>query len=209
MDIFINNSRIAYQPLLRATWGSFLKDLQEEYIEKNHGIVRILLDRDESSVLTQDRLDAPIHPGINVIEIFTRNIVAITSDGFIKILELTDSVRCEIPLFAEYYRKGQIKKAADILKDMLGIIKSMIDFVNSVGINFSLNFDEILIEPGTPLKAEIESFKQAVSSLVNMQQKENNPGIADFLEQRFIENLYDWNRIIKKLLNEVKKRSLP
>lgn len=209
MDIFINNSSIAYQPLFPATWASFLKDLQNGYIEKNHGIVSIFLDKDESSVLTQNKIDEPIPPGINVIEIFTKNIVSITNDGFIKILALTDSVRCEIPLFAEYYRTGQIKKAANILKDMLGIIKSMMDFVNSVGINFSLNFDEILSETGTSLKTEIEYFKQAVSLLVNMQQKGDNPGIADFLEQRFIKNIYDWNRIIKKLFNEVKKRSLP
>jgi hypothetical protein len=207
MDIFINNSSVAYQPLFPATWRSLLKDLQNGYIEKNHGIIKILIDKDESLVLSKNKIDESIPPGINVIEIFTKNIVSVTNEGFIKTLALTDSVRCEIPLFAEYYRTGQIKKAADILKDILGIIKSMMDFVNSVGINFSLNFDEILSEPGVTLKTEIESFKQAVSSLVNMQQEGDNHGIADFLEQKFIKNIYDWNRIIKKLLNEVKKLS--
>lgn len=182
-------------------------DLYSGYIEKNHGIIKILLDRNESLILIQKKPHQRIPENIKKVEILTKDTFSIAKEGFINVFMVIDTIRCEIPFTANYYRKGQIKVASNIIKKILETVKPMIDFVNSVGINFSLNFEEIFIERDITLREEIESFLKSLSKLVNVQREKDNIKIADYLENQFIEDISRWGKIVKKLLREVGKLS--
>ncbi len=203
MNVFLNGATTDFQPVFPITWRRFLSDLHEVHIEDNHGMVRILLDEKESLSLIKKNPDQKIPKNIKKVEIFTKDTFSITKEGFIKVFTLTDSIRCEIPRVAHYYRSGQGEPASDIIKKILETIKPMIDFLNSVGINFLFNFDEILTEEGISLRKEIESFLKSFSTLVTFHEKKDNLKTADYLEGQFLRDISTWNRVVKKLLREI------
>ena len=207
MKVFLNGSEIDYQPAFPITWGKFFSDLHEIHIEGNHGIVRILLDEKESLRVIKKNPDQKVPENIKKVEVFTKDTFLITQEGFIKVFTLTDSIRCEIPGTSHFYRTDQRARASETIKKILGTIKPMIDFVNSVGINFLLNFDEILTEQGISLREEIEPFLKSFSKLVTLHEKNDNHKIADYLEGPFLKDISAWNRAVKKLLREISDRS--
>lgn len=203
MNVFLNGLRIDYQPVFPITWRRFIGDLHEAHIEGNHGIVRILLDEKESLSIIKKNPNQKVPENIKKVEIFTKDTFSITKEGFIKVFTLTDSIRCEIPRASHYYRSGQGKMASDIIKKILETVKPMIDFLNSVGMNFLLNFDEILTEEGISLREEIESFLKSFSKLVTLHEKKDTLKIADYLEDQFLKDISTWNRVVKKFLREI------
>jgi len=203
MNICVNGSKTNYQPPFPLTWGKFFSELHNDYIVRNHGIVKVLLDGKESLSSIKKYPDVEVPRNIKKVEIFTKDTFSITKEGFSKVFTLTDSIRCEIPLMVDYYRTGQIKIASVKIKKVLETIKPMIDFVNSVGINFSLNFDEVCKGQDITLRKKISLFLKSFSNLVILQKKENNLEIADYLEGQFSEDISKWNKIIKQLLREI------
>jgi hypothetical protein len=107
----------------------------------------------------------------------------------------------------QHYRNDQTKAATGKIKKILETIKPMIDFVNSVGINFSLNFDELFSEQGFPLRKEIGVFLKSFSALVNIQGKNNNLETADYLENQFTKDISTWNQITKTILRKISNRA--
>ena len=206
MDIFVNGIEIdyAHPPL---TWGDFYNDWLAGYIEKNHAVVSILVDKTESlNVIAKDPRQSP--PGdIKKIEVFTKDTFLITKDGFVRVLALTDSIRCEIPIAAGFYRKGQTIDAAAIIKKIMVSIPAMIDFVNSVGLNYSLNFDEIPLDREITLKKGMEFFLNSFSHLVEVKKRRDNDEIANYLEQQFLKAVATWSKTVKKLLRKVSELS--
>ena len=166
MNVVLNGKNVNYRAVFPTTWGRFFSDLYEVYTDKNHGIVKILLDGEKSLSMIKKNPDQQVPRNIKKIEIFTKDTFSITKEGFIKVFTLTDSIRCEIPATSHFYRTGQREEASGAIKKILGTIKPMMDFVNSVGINFQLNFDEILTEKGLSLREQLESFLKSFSTLV-------------------------------------------
>lgn len=203
MDIFINEFRNHYQPRFPLTWGEFFSELHENYIGHNHGIIRVLLDNKDSLIAIKKNPHYKVPENIKKIQVFTKDTLSITKEGFIKVLALTDSIRCEVPTTVHLYRTNQTKIASEKIKKILKTIKPMIDFVNSVGINFSLNFDEIFNEKGISLKEEIESFIKSFAKLIKVQEKNDCLEIADYLEDQFLKDISSWSKITKRLLKEV------
>jgi len=185
------------------TWGEFFSELHENYIEHNHGITKILLDNQDSLISIKKNPHLKVPESIKKLEVFTKDTLSITKEGFIKVLALTDSIRCEIPTIVRYYRTDQAKPASEKIKKILKTIKPMIDFMNSVGINFSLNFDEIFSEKGISLKEEIEVFIKSFAKLVKVQEKNDNLETADYLEEQFSKEISSWTKITKRLLKEI------
>lgn len=205
MDIFINGTKIAYQPSFPLNWGDLIKDLQENRIQQNHGIVKIILDEDEPLTLTAGTIQRAVPQNISRVKIFTRDKFSISKEGFINALALIDSIRCEIPVIANLYREGQTKRASGIIKKVLETVTPMMDFVNSVGINFSLNFEKIFLEQGITLRQGIGDFLRSLADLGRLKGERGNNEIADFLENRFAEEISTFNKIIKELLREISK----
>ena len=205
MDIFVNGSKVNYRPFFPLTWGKLLRDLQKGVIEENHGIVKILLDKENYLAEIKEKSQQMVPQNIKRIDVFTKDTLSITKEGFIKIFALIDSIRCEIPITINFYRRDRITEASVIIKKILASIKPMIDFVNLTGINFSLNFDEILTERGTTLREEIELFIKSFSNLIEIKKKRDNIKTAEYLEQQFMKDMSGWSRAVKQLLREVSK----
>jgi hypothetical protein len=209
MEIYVNDSKIDYQPIFPLTWRNlFQKLLQEEnYINKDHGIVRIIADEEESLQVMTDQADEMIPEDTKVLQLFTKDSLSITREGFEKVSGLIESIKTEIAAAADLYREGNIKEASSKIVNIMEAIKPMVNFIQSVGMSFNLNFDEILFDQDTSLREKIESFLNTFQDLVAAQMKRDYVEIANYLEYQLIEDMTDWSKVVDILLKEVEKGS--
>jgi hypothetical protein len=211
MDIYVNNKKISYQPLFPLTWGNFFKKLlqDDDFIPRDHGIVRFLIDEADSLEIMVEHQDRLVPNTIGKVELFTKDSLSITRDGFAKVTTLINSIKAEIVSAADLYREGHVQDASSKVVKIMEAIKPMVNFVNSVGMSFNLNFDEILFNftTNTSLRAKVESFLTTLGDVVSAQEKRDYVEMADFLEYQLIEDMNDWNRVIAILLQEVEAHS--
>ena len=205
MEIYVNDCKIDYQPMFPLTWGNFFQKLlqDENYIKKDHGIVRIIADDAESLHVMVDQRDELVPEDIKVLQLFTKDSVSITREGFEKVSGLIESIKAEIAAAADLYREGNIKEASSKIVNIMEAIKPMVNFIQSVGMSFSLNFDEILFDQDISLRERIESFLNTFEGLVAAQMKRDYVEIADYLEYRLYEDMTDWSKVVDILLKKL------
>jgi hypothetical protein len=205
MDIYVNDRKIDYKPLFPLSWGNlFQKMLQDEnFIPKNHGIVGIIVNDQEAMQVMTEQSDKMVPEDLESLKIFTKDSISISKDGFAKVLTLIESIKAEIASAADLYREGNIKEASGKIVNVMEAFKPMVNFIQSVGISFYLNFDEIAFNEKTNLREKIESFLTTLSELVTAQQKKDYVEIADYLEYQLIEDMTDWSRLVNILIKEV------
>lgn len=207
MDIYVNEKPIDYKPKFPLTWGNlFQKLLQEDaYIPSDHGIVKVLLDGADSIHVMVEESDKMVPESIQKMELMTKDSISITRDGFGRAATLVESIKKEVTAAADLYREGNIKDASGKIVNIMEAIQPMINFVNSVGMNFSLNFDEIFYNAttNTTLRQKIETFLSTLQELVVAQEKKDYVEMADYLEYQLVEDMEDWSTIFEILLKEV------
>ena len=205
MDIYVNDRKIDYKPLFPLSWGNLFQNMlqDEKYIPKNHGIISITTNEQEAIQVMTEQSDKLVPEDLEVLRVFTKDSVSICKDGFDKVLTLIESIKTEIASAADFYREGNIKEASGKVVNVMEAFKPMVNFIQSVGISFSLNFDEISFNENTNLREKIESFLTTLSELVAAQQKKDYVEIADYLEYQLIEDMTDWSRLVSILMKEV------
>jgi hypothetical protein len=205
MEIYVNDHKIDYQPMFPLTWGNLFQKLlrDENYIQKDHGIVQIIADNVESLQVLVQQTDHMVPEDIKVLRLFTNNSISIARDGFEKVSGLIESIKNEIAAAANLYREGNIKEASSKIADIMEAIKPMVNFIQSVGMSFSLNFDEILFDRGISLREKIESFLNTFENLVAAQVKRDYVQIANHLEYQLIDDMTDWSKVVDILHKEV------
>ena len=205
MEIYVNDSKIDYQPIFPLTWGNLFQKLlqNENYIKKGHGIVRIIADDEELQQVMVEQTGKMVPEDIKVLRLFTKDSISITRDGLEKVLGLIESIKTEIAAAADLYREGNVKEASSKIVNIMEAIKPMVNFIQSVGISFSLNFDEILFDQDTSLSKKIESFLNTFQDLVAAQMKRDYVEVADYLEYQLIDDMTDWSTMVDILLKEV------
>ena len=205
MEIYVNDYKIDYQPMFPLTWGNLFQKLlqNENYIKKGHGIVQIIADDEESLQLMVEQRDEMVPEDIKVLRLFTKDSVSITREGFEKVSGLIESIKAEITAAADLYRKGDIKEASSKIVNIMEAIKPMVNFIQSVGMSFSMDFDEILFDQDTSLRERIESFLNTFEGLVAAQMKRDYVEIADYLEYRLYDDMTDWSKVVDILLKKI------
>jgi|GEM_PF-1490150 len=205
MDIYINEAKIDFTPLFPLTWGNFFQKLLQEpgYIPKDHGIVNILLDSVESSNVMVENVDEMVPENISEIKIVTKDSISITRSGLESASDLIESIKTEIANAADLFREENIKEASSKIGKAMEAFKPMVNFINSVGISFSMDFDSIMFNQSTSLREKMESFLDTFSGLVAAQEKKDYAEVADFLEYKLLEDMSDWNTIANILLEEI------
>ena len=205
MEIYVNDHKIDYKPMFPLTWGNLFQKLlqNENYIQKDHGIVQIIADDVESLQVLVQQKDNMVPENIKVLQLFTNNSISIARDGFEKVSGLIESIKSEIAAAANLYREGNIKEASSKIADIMEAIKPMVNFIQSVGMSFSLNFDEILFDRGISLREKIESFLNTFENLVAAQVKRDYVQIANHLEYQLIDDMTDWSKVVDILHKEV------
>jgi len=208
MNIYVNDKKIDYQPLFPLTWGNFFQKLlqEERYIAKDHGIIAIQIDGQNSLQVMTEQSEKIMPEDIDIIKIYTKDSLSITRDGFAKVSILIESIKTEIMGAADFYREGNIKEASGKIVKSMEAIKPIVNFIQSVGMSFSLNFDEIMFHQTTSLRAKIDSFLTTFAELVEAQRKRDYVEIADYLEFNLVEDMSDWNVIVNILLKEVEQK---
>jgi hypothetical protein len=205
MDIYVNDHKIDYQPMFPLTWGNLFQKLlqNENYIRKDHGIVRVIVDDEDSMKVMMEETEKMVPEDIKILKLFTKDSISITRDGFKKVSDLIESIKTEINMAADLYREGNVKEASSKIVNIMEAIKPMVNFIQSVGMSFSLNFDEITFSPGTNLREKIEGFLNTFQDLVAAQMKRDYVEIADYLEYQLLEDMTDWRKLVDLLLKEV------
>lgn len=201
----MNDHKIDYQPMFPLTWGNLFQKLlqNENYIKKGHGIVRIIADDEELQQVMVEQTGKMVPEDIKVLRLFTKDSISITRDGLEKVSDLIESIKTEIAAAADLYREGNVKEASSKIVNIMEAIKPMVNFIQSVGISFSLNFDEILFDQDTSLSKKIESFLNTFQDLVAAQMKRDYVEVADYLEYQLIDDMTDWSTMVDILLKEV------
>jgi hypothetical protein len=205
MNIYVNDIKIGYKPLFPLTWGNFFQKLlqDENFIKKNHGIIGIEVDGADSLEVMMDQSDTMVPEHIGEVKVYTKDSLSITRDGLAKVVTLIESIKAEITGAADLYREGNIKEASTKISRVMEALKPMINFINSVGISFSMNFDEIMFNSTTNIREKIESFLKTFQDLITAQTKKDYVEYADYLEYQLLEDMTDWNTIVNLLLKEV------
>ncbi len=209
MEIYINGNKIDYQPLFPLTWGNFFQKLleNENYIPKDHGIVAVSVDDTDSLNMMTEQSEKMVSDNIKVIRIATKDSLAITREGFSKASTLLENITGVIIDAADLYRQGKLKDTSDkivkIKNFFIETFKPIIDFINSVGISFSLNFDALPYDSNTTLREKVGQFLKTVDELEVALEKQDYVEIADYLEYRLAEDINGLNNIVNLLLQEV------
>jgi hypothetical protein len=211
MDIYVNDNRINFTPLFPLTWGNFFQKLLQEtdFIPKDHGIVKILLDGIESLNVMVEKPDEMVPEDINEVKIFTNDSISITRDGLAKVSNLIESIKTEIANAADLYREENIKEASSKIGKVMEAFKPLVNFINSVGISYSMDFSQIMFNQNISLSEKIESFLETLSGLVAAQEKKDYVEVADYLEHHLLKDMSDWNTIANILLKEVEAGNAP
>ena len=205
MEIKVNGNKIDYTPEFPLTWGNFLQKLLQEgnYIPKEHGVIRIKLDGVDSLNVMTEETDKMVPEDINLVEIFTRDSVTITKEGLAKVVTLIETMKEEVASAADLYREGNLRDASSKIARVMEAFKPLVNFVQSVGISFSMNFDQIMFNQKTNLREKIEAFMETLADLVSAQQKKDYEEVANHLEYQLIDDLSDWTTVANILLQEV------
>lgn len=208
MEIYINGIKIDYQPVFPLTWGNFFQRLleNEDYIPKDHGIVAVSVDGADSLNVMTEQSDRMVPENIKTITIATKNSLAITRDGFAKVSALLESIKREIIDAADLYRQGKPNEASTKIVKIMEAIKPIVNFINSVGMSFSLDFDALPYDSNTTLREKVGQFLETLDQLVAAQEKQDYVEIADYLEYRLVDDMNGWNTIVNLLLQEVEAR---
>ncbi len=205
MEIYINDKIINYSPEEGLTWEDFFNTLLENYVNKNHGIVKVIADDNDISNFITDKKTEKIDQSIKVIKLYTKDPISITKDGLNKAFELIDKLKIEIRNAADLYRNGKIQDASSKLVSILNAIKPITNFINSVGMSFSLNYSEIMYENNLSLLDRIKSILSSLEELLSIQLKKDYVEIADYLEYQLLEDIEDWRKIIRIISKELDK----
>lgn len=208
MEIYINGNIIDYRPVFPLTWGNFFQRLlaNEDYIPKDHGIVAVSVDGADSLNVMTEQSDRMVPENIKTITIATKNSLAITRDGFAKVSALLESIKREILSAADLYRQGKTNEASTKIVKIMEAIKPIVNFINSVGMSFSLDFDALPYDSNTTLREKVGQFLETLDQLVTAQEKQDYVEIADYLEYRLVDDMNGWNTIVNLLLQEVEAR---
>lgn len=208
MEIYINGDIVNYQPLFPLTWANLFQKLLEnqDYIPRDHGIVAISVDDVDAMTLMTEQSDKMVPEDIKNIRITTKDSLTITRDGFSKISALLESIKREILNTADFYRQGKTSEGSAKIVKIMEAIKPIVNFINSVGMSFSLDFDALPYDSNTTLREKVGQFLETLDQLVTAQEKQDFVEIADYLEYRLVGDMDGWNTIVNLLLQEVEAR---
>ncbi len=203
MDIIINGDKVDFQPLFPLTWKSFFQKLLQNHIPKDHGIVGVVVDGQEALNLMIEDSFKMVAQDTGEVQIATKDSISITKGGIKKIIALTESIKIEANQTADLYREGKIPEAAGKTAKIMKAIEPMVNFINSIGMGFSLNFDEMMFDAEITLRQKVDKFVSSLNEMISAQEKEDYVELADLLEYQLTEDMDDWTKLANLLVKEI------
>jgi len=199
MELFLNGEKINYPVQNDTTWEQMTEELLKSKIKPNHGIVKITVDGREDFACMFERKSEIIPDTIKVVEFYTKDLAAITSDGFLKAKVLISDMKAEILKTAEFFRQGEVQDASKRLISVFEAFSPLISFINTVGQSFVLDFTKIAFDDNYSIRGKIESFLKTFEDLVKSQEKKDYIELADFLEYQLLDDMSGWEKIVATL----------
>lgn len=210
MKIILNQQPIELDLKWPLTWGQFFQQLMQgcRHFPRDHGIVRLVVDGEDSLFLISDGTEKQVPEEVNKVEIFTADSVSIIKLGFERAAALVVGIKDETGLAISLYRKGKIEEASGKVMGIMEAFKSIVSFIHGVAANYQINFDALAFDKNHTLKAKLQAIGDTLSQLGWLQREKDFAAVANMLENRFTKDLTDWQALIAILLQEVDTRSV-
>jgi hypothetical protein len=208
MNIYINDDKIDLEPELPLSWRDFfLKLLTEKYIRGSHSIIGLTVDEaDCLGVLTAGRSEEMIAGDVDTLKIYTQDSVSVAKEGLEKLTPLIENMKTEINNAAGLYKKNNIKEAAAKIAIVMEAFKPLVQFINSVGISFSLDFDTIMFDKKVSIREKMESFMQTFGDIVTVQRDKEYKKMAGYLQDRLLPDMSAWDKIVGIIIEDLEKK---
>lgn len=208
MDIFVNNQASQFVPQFPLTWNKFFEALLRGHIPPNHGVVRVVVNGQEDFSVMTAKAALPMPEDIRVLELYTKDLLSITREGFLKANSLIEAIKTDIARAAALFRSGDVESASHKMIAIMEAIKPLVNFINSIGMSFSLNFDNLHYDNEFNLRQKIESFIQSLQDVIHAQEKKDYVELADYLEYQLKGDMDIWTRICELLLQEIDRLTM-
>ncbi len=209
MEIFINNQPVDFKPQFPLTWGKLYENLLQKHILPDHGIVRIVVDGQDAYATMTDGAAQSVPAETRVLELHTKDLLSITKDGFLKAGTLIEAIKADLDRTAALFRNGDIEGGSHKMINVMEAIKPLVNFINSIGMSYSLDFDQIRYDDQHSLRQKIEAFIRSLQDVIHAQEKKDFVELADYLEYQLKGEMSTWTRICQQLLEEIDRRNSP
>jgi hypothetical protein len=198
MDIYVNDKKIDFSPEFPVSWKDFFqKLLTENHIEGSHSIVELTVDDTDSLQVITSGLSPEMVPGDSrEIRIKTEDSAAVAGKALTTIFPLIENMETEILSAALLYKEENIKEASGKIASIMEAFRSMVQFINSVGVGFSIDFDTVRYDDTISLAGKMESFLKTFSDIVTVQREKDYKKMAGYLQNQLLKDMAAWNRIV-------------
>ena len=207
MDIYVNEKKIDFSPDFPLSWKDlFYKLLNENHIEGSHSIIELTVDDvDSLQVVTTEASGEMVPEESREVRMKTRDSRVVAGSTLEKISPLIENMKSEILSAANLYKEKNIMEASSKIAAIMEAFKSIIQFINSVGVGFSIDFDKLVYDDTTSVAGKMESFTKTFSNIVTVQREKRYEKMAGFLRDQFLEDMTAWNRIVSIILEEIEE----
>jgi hypothetical protein len=210
MKIILNQQPIELDLKWPLTWGQFFQQLMQgcRHFPKDHGIVRLLVDGEDSLFLISDGTAKHVPEEVKEVEIFTADSVSIIKLGFERASALVAGIKDETDLAVSLYREDKKEEASAKVVGIMEAFKSIVSFIHGVAANYQINFETVVFNGDQSLMAKLQDIGNTLSQLGWLQREKDWVAVANMLENRFSRDLADWQTLITILFREVESRSV-
>ncbi len=205
MDVYINHRQVEFKPESSLTWHDFFAALLKDGVLANHGIVRVSVDGQDGMPFMTEQSSQPLPPTVKVVEIHTKDISNISHDGLLKAESLIHSLKTEMVKTSDLFRGGDLEAGGKRLIAVMEAVKPLIQFVHSLGMSYSMDFEQIRLASGQTLRERVEGFIGSMKEIIETQERKDYVALADFLEYQMPEDLESWQQILAVLQKEIEK----
>ena len=205
MDIYVNERKIDFSPKLPLSWKDFFqKLLTENHIKGSHSIVELTVDDTDSlQVITPGLSGETVPEESRDIRIKTEDSRVVAGSALAKIFPLIENMKSEIVSAALLYREEKIQEASGKIAAIMEAFRSVVQFINSVGVGFSIDFETVMYDDTLSLGGKMESFMKTFSDIVTVQREKEYGKMADYLQNQLLEDMASWNRIVTIILEKI------
>jgi len=203
MQITINNKTIDFKSPLPDTWGTLLALLLKEHVPSDHGITEILLNGKENrEILTTDQ-DLTIPRDTQNIQITTKDAVSITEEGFEKIASLLEHLGREIQTVEGTGSGPSQLPVTRKIMSILEAIRPIANFINSVGMNFSLDYSRIPFNKKHSIRDKIDRFITLLDDFTGLSREKDMATMIRFVKGPLKKEMADWEKLCRIIMEHI------
>ncbi len=182
MQLFINKKEIPLNNVEFYNWYHMIDWLLRNKIDNRQGIVELNVDDRSYRHILSDLNAEPFPTHIGRIDIITQDAYAISSSGLEKVQNLLSTLQNELPHLTTHFRSGDLASGSAHLGRFISSLIPMIDFIQSISLNFQIDFSIQLISKELTISDLLTQLQVFFETLNTAQERTDPIELADLLE---------------------------